>query len=519
MWRRPVSEPSDRAVAVVPEVAPPVAADTPPATVPPSVGSRAARGALTVFVGQISRIVIQVASVAVLARLLTPSDYGLVAIVIAIVGVGEIFRDFGLSTAAIQAAVVTRAQRNALFWLNTAIGAVLTLACILLAPLVADLFGHQELMPITRALGATFLLNGMIAQYQADLNRNLRFTALTVVGVGSQALGTIIAVICAWGGAGYWALVVQQLSAGLINLVAFAVLTRWLPTWPRRGVDVSPFLRFGGGLVLSQIVGYLNNNVDTLTIGLRFSAAQLGFYNRGYQLLMRPLSQLRQPTTSVALPVMRLVRDDRRRTDEFLVRGQRALGYTLVAGTAVAAGAARPMVQVFLGDGWSSVAPVFALLAFAGIFQTLSYVGNWVYLARGLTGKLVWYSLVSLAIKIVCVLVGSHWGIVGVAAGFAAAPALAWPLSLWWLARLTPMPVRRLYLGAGRVLLAAFVAAGTTYLVVQALHAAPAPVQMVVGCAAGFLSYGVLALVLPMVRRDLLDVLDAGLSAVRRRRP
>src|SRR4051812_1163902 len=204
------------------EIEVPVTPDTgsvgPP---PPSLGTRAARGAFATLVGQIARIVIQVASVSILARLLDPSDYGLVAIVLAIVGVGEIFRDFGLSTAAMQSAVVTPAQRNKLFWLNTAIGAGLTLLCIAAAPLVADLFGHAELTPITRVLGVTFLLNGMTAQYQADLNRRLRFTALVTVGVGSQAASTVVAVVCAWAGAGYWSLVIQQLAAGLILLVGF----------------------------------------------------------------------------------------------------------------------------------------------------------------------------------------------------------------------------------------------------------------------------------------------------------
>jgi hypothetical protein len=167
-----------------------------------SLGARAARGGGTVLIGQISRIVIQIVSVSVLARLLSPSDYGLVAIVIAIVGVGEIFRDFGLSTAAVQAKVLTNDQRDKLFWLNTGIGLLLTLTCALAAPLVASAFHQESLTPITRVLSFTFLLNGLAAQHEADLNRHLRFAALVTVSVGSQAIGTVIAVIFAALGAG-----------------------------------------------------------------------------------------------------------------------------------------------------------------------------------------------------------------------------------------------------------------------------------------------------------------------------
>jgi PST family polysaccharide transporter len=254
-----------------------------------------------------------------------------------------------------------------------------------------------------------------------------------------------------------------------------------------------------------------------VTIGLRFSATQLGYYNRGYQLLMRPLNQLRAPTTSVALPVLRMIREDVPRTDAFLIRGQRALGYSLVAAIAVVAGAAHPIVVIFLGERWSSVAPVFALLAVAGIFQTISYVANWVYLARGLTGKLVWYSMVSLAIKIVCVLVGSHWGIVGVAAGFAVAPALAWPISIWWLARLTPLPVRGLYVGAGRILGCAALSGAATYATVQALSSLGAGVQLAAGGCVGAAVYGLLAVAVPAVRADAVDVFAIARRAVSRR--
>jgi O-antigen/teichoic acid export membrane protein len=484
----------------------------------PSLGSRAARGGFTVVVGQIVRILIQVVSVSVLARLLSPSDYGLVAIVLAIVGIGEIFRDFGLSTAAIQARVVTNDQRNKLFWLNTGIGAVLTVLCVAAAPVVSIIFHQHDLTPITRALSFTFLLNGMAAQHEADLNRNLRFTALVTVNIGSQAVGTVVAIVVASLGGGYWALVAQQIVAGIVTLAAFVILTRWIPRLPKRGVDVSSFVRFGFGLVGSQMIGYLNNNVDTVTIGIRFNTVQLGYYNRGYQLLFRPLSQLRAPTTSVALPVLGRVRDDRKRTDAFLVRGQLALGYTLVAAVAISAGAARPIVEVFLGHQWSTVAPVFALLSLAGIFQTIAYVGSWVYLSRGLTGSLVWFSMVSLAIKIVCVLVGSQWGIVGVAAGFALAPALTWPISIWWLSRLTPLPARELYLGAGRILLCSAISAGVTLAVVQATGSLPYVVQLVCGVAAGIAVYAPLALVVPRVRADLADVIAITRSGARRNR-
>jgi PST family polysaccharide transporter len=192
------------------------------------------------------------------------------------------------------------------------------------------------------------------------------------------------------------------------------------------------------------------------------------------------------------------------------------MGYPLVGMLAFAAGAAVPLVDLFLGSGWGDVAPVFALLAIAGAFQTLSYVGNWVYLARALTGQLFWYSLVSLTIKIVCVVVGSRWGIVGVAAGYAIAPAIAWPISLWWLSRLTPLPVRDLTFGALRITAAATVAGLSCLLVVSLLSALPLLVEILAGALTVALVYLLAAVVVRPIRSDLREVLLIGRKALKR---
>ena len=486
---------------------------TPPKS---ALGNRAARGASIVMVGQISRIVIQIGSVAVLARLLDPVDYGLIAIVLTVVGVGEILRDFGLSAGAIQAATLDRRQRDKLLWLNTAIGAGLAVVGFLVAPLVAKIFGQPELAGITRVLAFTFLVSGVIAQYRADLNRRMRFRSLVVTDVAAQLIGVAIAIALALAGTAYWALVAQQLGQAVATLVILVLYARWLPGRPRRGVNVKSIVKFGHGMMASQLVGYLNSSVDTYTIALTMGPDQLGVYNRGFQLLMRPLNQLRAPSTTVALPVLSRLNNDPERAGRYIVSGQLAMGYPLVGMLAFAAGAAVPLVDLFLGSGWGDVAPVFALLAIAGAFQTLSYVGNWVYLARALTGQLFWYSLVSLTIKIVCVVVGSRWGIVGVAAGYAIAPAIAWPISLWWLSRLTPLPVRDLTFGALRITASATVAGLSCLLVVSLLSALPLLVEILAGALTVALVYLLAAVVFRPIRSDLREVLLIGRKALKR---
>nr|WP_075012595.1 lipopolysaccharide biosynthesis protein [Geodermatophilus obscurus] len=476
----------------------------------------AARGAGVTLAGQGARIVLQLASVTVLARLLSPEDYGLLAVGLVVVGVGEVFRDLGLSTAAIRAPELTTAQRDGLFWLNVAAGVLLSALALVAAEPVAAAFGQPELVDVVRCLSVVFLLNGLAAQYRAGLLRRLRFGAVAGVDLAAQVVSFAVAVGAAVAGAGYWALVAQQIVQGTVVLVLVAASGRWVPGRPRRGVGLGPLVRFGSGLTGTHLVHYLGNNLDNLVLGLTAGPAALGVYNRGFQLLMTPLNQLRSPATTVAVPVLSRLQDDLGRAGDYLRRSQLALGFTLVAAMGLAAGAAGPLVEVVLGDRWAQVAPVLALLAVAGSAQTLSFVGYWVYLSRGLAGALFRYTLLTMALKAVCIAVGSRHGVVGVAAGYATAAVLEWPLSLWWLSRTTVIPVRALLGGALRIAGCAVTAGAVCALAVQLASGWPAVGRLAAGLAAGLAVYGLAALV-PPIRRDLAGVAAWGRQMLARR--
>jgi PST family polysaccharide transporter len=454
-----------------------------------------------------TKVAIQVVSVIVLARLLDPHDYGLIAMVVTLIGIGELLRDFGLSSAAIQAPTLSVAQRNNLFWINTGIGLVLALLVYVFgAPLLSLLYSQPDLVPITHALALIFVVNGLTTQYRADLVRRLRFSRLALADILAPAIALCLAIVAALLGWGYWALVVQQLAQAVVLLLIVSVSARWLPGRPRRHVPLADLIRFGGNLVATQLVGYISNNADSFTIGIRFGATPLGFYSRAFQLLMTPLNQVRIPLTTVALPVLSRLASDTRRVGEYVAQGQIALGYTLVAGLGLVVGAGHPITAIFLGGKWLSVAPILSLLALAGIFQILAFVGYWVYLSRGLTRDLFRYTLLSSAIKVLCIVFGSQWGVIGVAAGYALAPALSWPISLWWLSRRTDLPVRRLYGGAGRILALVAVSAGTAGALVFVLRGASPWLQLSAAIVAMVAVYVLCALIIPAIRRDVATV-------------
>lgn len=482
------------------------------------LGRRAARGASVTLVAQVVRMAIQVASVMVLSRLLNAEDYGLIAMVLVVVGFGEIFRDFGLSSAAIQAPDLSRGQRDNLFWANSGIGIALAVIVFGLAGPTAAVYGEPQLLHITQALSGIFVLNGMLTQFRASLIRELRFRAVAATELASSLVGFAVALVCALAGFGVWALVAQQISASAFVLVAMVVLGKWLPGLPKRRASIRGFVGFGGNLLGSQLVNYAAGNVDTWMVGIRFGPAVLGFYNRAYQLLMTPLNQVRTPSTTVALPILSKLHGDARRFDSFLTKGQLALGLPLALVLGFVAGGADAIVPVFLGPGWGESVSFLRLFAAAGLFQTLAFVGYWVYLSRALTQVLLRYSLVSAAIKVAAILVGSQWGALGVGFGFALAPAVSWPISLWWLNRATAIPIRALYASAGRIIGLAIPVGGAAFGAVSATSgSAPVVLSLLAALGASIVVAAMIVLLFPPLRRDVRAVIDIAILALGRR--
>jgi PST family polysaccharide transporter len=484
-----------------------VAAPEPGIEPAPSLGRIAAGGALVTMGGQLLKIAVQFGGVVLLARLLTPRDYGLVTMVLAIVGVGEVLRDFGLSSAAIQARHLSRAQRDNLFWINTAIGFVLAAVVFVLAGRIAAFYGEPLLRGIAQATALTFLLNGLTTQYRAHLTRELRFKRLTAAEVGGQLAGLAAAVALALAGYGYWALVMQQLVQAAMILAVMAAAARWLPGLPRRDADMRGFLRFGGNVMASQLLAWFSNNVGQILIGSRLGAAPLGLYNRAFALVAMPLTQLNAPATSVALPVLSRLQADPARYAAFLLRGQAALMHLLIGVLAFACAQAGPLIVLTLGARWTEAVPMFQALAIGAVFQAAGYAAYWVFLSKGITASQLRYSVVSRTLVIACIVFGAQWGALGVAAGYAVGSALAWPLVLWWLGRISDAPVRGMAGNGARAILG-YALCGLASYSASAQWATSLPAKLALGAVAGGAAFAVVCALWPAFRRDVAGILQ-----------
>ena len=462
------------------------------------------RGARVLVLSQIIKAGAQFVGLAVLSRFILPEEFGAISVAVVIVGIGEILRDMGLSTAAITQPDLTEQQRNLLFFLNTALGVALAALVVIFTPALVAVFDEELLGAALPTLSLVFVLNGLSAQYRAELNRRMRFTALAAADAAAPALGVGVGIALALSGAGFWALVAQQVAISLVAAVFLVGALRWVPRWPRRWRESKELLLFGVHVSWAQALTYLGNQVDVLALGIWSTSAQLGYYNRAYQTTVQPLALLKAPATSVALPLLSRRRDDKTAFARAVARGQRLVAYTIIPGAGLIAGTAAPLVSVVLGLQWAPIATMVVALAIAGAIQQLVSVASWIFLAGNHGRALSRYSTVSLIVKAVLVVVAAPLGPLPVALAFLASVLLMAPLALLWACRTAGVPFASL-LSVWRPLTLALLGTVASSLVV-ALVAAPALAQLALGVIA-FAAVYLLGAVFRQVRDDYTEVL------------
>ncbi|MFQ5494696.1 MAG: lipopolysaccharide biosynthesis protein [Phycisphaerae bacterium] len=375
-------------------------------------------GAATLAAQFIKQFVIGLAATAILARLLRPEDFGLIAMVGGLTNLLAQFKDLGLSMATVQRKELTQAQVSTLFWLNVGLGLAVATIAGAMAPVVAWFYGEPRLTAITVAMAAAFLFSGTAVQHQALMLRQMRFTLLAKVRVASAAVGALAGVTAAWQGAGYWSLVVMQLTGTVTVSALLWTVCGWRPGRPARGAGVGSLLAFGGNLTAANLLNYLVRNLDNILIGWRWGAGPLGLYAKAYGLLMLPIRQFNTPLTNVAIPALSQLQDRPALYVDFYKRGIQLLtmvGMPLVVFTFVDA---REVILLVLGPQWLEAVPIFRVLAPAAFIGTFNVATGWVYISLGRTRRQLRWTMIGALFNITAFIIGLRWGAVGVATAY-----------------------------------------------------------------------------------------------------
>lgn len=345
-----------------------------------------------------------------LARLLDPADFGLVGMVTAVLNFALVFRDLGLSYATVQRGELSEQQLSNLFWLNLGFGALTGLVLCAVAPLVQAFYRAEGVAVAVLVLSIAFVLNAASVQHAALLRRRFRFGALGTADLTSVALSGAVAVAFAAGGAGVWALLLQQVLRGVIYLALVVKQADWRPAPFRRGAGTLAHVRFGLEILAFDVVNYLGQNVDKVLIGRAFGPATLGYFSKAQELVLLPISQLRGPMTTAAVPA--LASAERRPEDYrkgFLLISK-VNAFAAVPALVLVALEAPFAVPWILGVQWTPSVPFFQLLALAGIPKTIIGILGTHLIASGQSRRYFWWGSWHGAVLVVGVLVALPFG-------------------------------------------------------------------------------------------------------------
>ncbi|HEX9822739.1 MAG TPA: lipopolysaccharide biosynthesis protein [Methylomirabilota bacterium] len=484
-----------------------------------------ARGAATVTVAQWLGLLVNLLSTVVLARLLAPADYGLVAMATAVVGLAWLLQDLGLSQATIQAAELDDGKLTALFWIGTAFGALVALGLAVGAGAVAGFYDEPRVARLTIALSATCLLAGLGAQHRALLVRELRFTAVALIGLLASLAGLLVGVTAAMAGAGHWALVAMYLVNAACAAGGCWIAHSWRPSWPRRGAGIRPMLRFGGALTAGNVLNYVARNLDNILIGRVWGPEPLGLYSRAYALMMLPLNQFNAPVSSVAIPALSRVQNDPARFRAVFLQALSAVAFCGIPLFLAVAVLSRDIVEILFGERWLEAAPIVTVLALAGAVQPLTHATGWVYVALGRAARMARWAGVSTGVLALSFVGGLPWGPLGVAIGYAVGVyALAFPAIVAACHESPISPLMFVRAAARPVLLGVSFAGGAAATRLLVTPGIPAPHGLAVSVLGGGIACLALVAASPTIRLEIASLLRlvrlaAGSSASMARAP
>ena len=383
----------------------------------------AVRAAGITALSQGQKIVTQMIGTIVLARLLTPADFGLLAMVTTF---SLLLMNFGLNgftEAVVQRDTIDHALASNLFWINTAISLALAILFGAGGPLLARLYADPRLTGVALAMALTIVLTGLSVVHLALLKRAMRFGAVSFNDITAQAIAVIVSIVLAWRGWGYWALVAGAVVLPLATSAGAWVLCSWVPGRPRRQEGTAASARFALTTYARFAMNYSTRNLDNLLVGWFFGPQSLGFYKKAYDLFLLPVSQLSTPLYAVAVPTLSRLIDDPDRYRRYVLRILSTVAFVSMGLGGAMTLIGRDVILLLLGPAWEPAGKIFMFFG-PGIGVMLIYITHgWIHLSLGRADRWFRWGIAELIATALLFGLGLRWGPVGIAG--------AWVVSFW----------------------------------------------------------------------------------------
>ncbi len=380
--------------------------------------SRAVSNARWIAVSRAVSVAVQLLSVMWLARLLTPADYGVVALALVVTNLANLVRDMGTGLALIQKRDLNDESILTAFWFTVGLGGILGLLVVGLAPVVGSAFDAPAVRGVLWMLALTFPVLGSTTVHQALLERDSRFPLLARVEAVSAVIGLAVAVSTAYLGAGAYSLALGSVAQAVVSSTQLWIASPLRPRWLWSGQELREIRRFSDHLVGFNIINYFSRNADSMIIGRFLGADSLGMYSLAYKIMLFPLRNLTFVASRALYPVMSRQQAAPAEVADLYLRTLSVIAFVtapMMAGLLVLRDL---FIAVLLGSKWAAMGEILVWLAPVGFIQSLTSTTGSVLMARGRTDVLFYLGIVGTILVVAAFGIGVKWGVAGVAAGY-----------------------------------------------------------------------------------------------------
>jgi len=387
-------------------------------------------------VGQVGQQAISFVIVIILARLLSPREFGLLAMITVITSFASIFAEMGFSAALVQKQDIQQKHLSSVFWLNLGVGLLLTLLFIAGAPLIAHFYSEPVLVPLTIFISFNFLIGSLTIVQKTMMTRAIDFRNLTIVDMTAVVVSGVVAIVLAYTGAGVWSLAVQTVLLSIITMIMLWKLGKWYPSLTFDWDAIKDLLGFSLNLFGSKLLNYWVRNLDYLLIGRFIGPQPLGVYKNAYTIMLFPLNNVSRVISRVMFPSLSLIQEDKRRVKRLFLRMTRTIAlitFPMMAGLFVVA---ESFVLTLFGTQWADMIPILQVFCFTGLMQSVGTLTGNLYLSQGRSDLQLHVGLFVHAVAILGIVIGLRWGALGVAIGLTVASIINSYPSLFFAGRL-----------------------------------------------------------------------------------
>jgi PST family polysaccharide transporter len=425
----------------------------------------AVRGAGTAIAGAASNFAVQMGAVVILARLLTPGDFGIVTMVTTFSLLLRSFGINGFTELIIQRKEMTESLANNFFWMNLGIGTILTVAFAYAGSLLALLYHTPDVAQVTRGMSITIVISCLGYVHMALLQRAMQFRTAAIINFIGQVLQYGVSIALAIAGWHYWALVWGSVVQAATVTIGSLAICQWMPGLPGRAKGTGTSFKFAMNVYSHYAFSYSTRNLDNLLVGWRFGDRALGFYKRAYDLFVLPESQLLAPLSAVAVSTLSRVQHDR---EQFIRYFLQMISVLALVGMGVGANFAligEDVMRLLLGPGWGESGRIFALFG-PGIGIMLLYnTHGWIHLSIGRPERWFRWGLIEFACIAVLFFVTLHWGPSGIAFAWTASYFLLMFPGFWYAGKPINLGVGPIFNVIWRFFVASVLAGGSTALI------------------------------------------------------